>query len=331
MSKTESGDTEAGTGKGYRGGKMEMSEKKAFRYYKNAVERHWNPWEIDLEQDRENMLDTYGQIEDDEVREQITTVIRKLLAMFGAGEASVTEDIAPLAIAFDDVEDEMFISSHMYEEAKHLSFFDRYWDEVINPLEREAGMEVSSPNDDRWFCDGYEKLFDAEEEAMHTLLTDDTPENRVRAYCTYQLTAEGIIAQTGYWGITRNFKDGAGTEVELSGERFEIPELPGLVEGINGIRSDEGRHIGFGMYKVKQHIMEGDVDADFVENRVEELLPYTIEIVNYAYEGLDDTTVFPVGPGDAAEYTRRKHMDRMGQITEDEGDIPELEELTTVE
>ena len=39
------------------------------------------------------------------------------LAPFGAGEEAVTEDLAPMMLAFDGVGDQMFISSQIYEEA----------------------------------------------------------------------------------------------------------------------------------------------------------------------------------------------------------------------
>ncbi len=314
---------------GYRGGMLGFDNDRPFRYFQNSVDRSWNPNEISFERDRKNLTEAYDGVSD-EAATKMSTVMKKLLGMFGAGEASVTEDIAPFAMAFDSVEKQMFISSHMYEEAKHATLFDRYWSDVINAAEEVHGHEVTSPNDDRWFCEEYEQLFDAEHEATRRLLEKDTPENRVRAYCTYQLTAEGIIAQTGYWGITKNFSDHAGTEVEIAGETVEIPHLPGLVEGIEKIRSDEGRHIGFGMNEVKNHVQNGDVEEDLVTGTIEELLPLTLEIVNYAYEGLEDPTVFPIGPGDAAEFTAEKHQERMSQILDDDGDIPGVEDLVAL-
>ena len=306
-----------------------QEDERGFRYFRNAVEREWDPNEISFEQDRQNMLETYEDLSD-EVAREIGEVQRKLLAMFGAGEASVTEDLAPLASATDSIEDQMFLTTQMYEEAKHLQLFDRYWKEVLNWTEDQVGMERTTPNDDKWYADDYHALFDKEEERMNRLLTDDTPENRVKAYCTYHLTAEGIIAQTGYWGITKNFRDHSDEQVEYKGETFSVPKLPGLVKGIEKIRQDEGRHVGFGMSKVKEHITNGDVEPQLVEDTIGELLPHTIGITNYAYEDIDDPDVFPIGPGDAAEYTQRKHSDRMGQIKNLDEDIPGLDELTAL-
>ncbi len=319
-----------GEGEGYRGVLLRFDpDHRPFRYFENSVDRFWNPNDIDFSRDRENLIEAYEGV-DKEAIQQVSTTMKKLLAMFGAGETSVTEDIAPFAIAFDDMSRQMFISSHMYEEGKHAIMFDRYWSEVINAAEEAHGLPQTSPNDDRWFCEEYEELFDAEHEATKRLLEEDTPENRVKAYSTYQLTAEGVIAQTGYWGITKNFRDHAGTEAAINGSTVEIPHLPGLVEGIENIRSDEGRHIGFGMSEVKRHIQNGDVEPELVQETVGDLLPLTIEIVNYAYEDLDDPSVFPIGPGDAAEYTMQKHQQRMSQILDDDEDIPDLEDLVTL-
>jgi len=79
------------------------------------------PGAIDLEEDRKNLVEMADDVEwldTEEETENSTTVLRSALAMFGAGEEEVTEDLAPLAVVFDDVQDQMFITTQMYEEAK---------------------------------------------------------------------------------------------------------------------------------------------------------------------------------------------------------------------
>ena len=91
-------------------------------YFRNAVYRHWDPHEDIprelLEQDRERLIDR-------EQTEAQFDGLRRTLALFGAGEEAVTEDLAPMAMAFDDVDKQLFITSQLYEEAKHTAFFDR--------------------------------------------------------------------------------------------------------------------------------------------------------------------------------------------------------------
>jgi ribonucleoside-diphosphate reductase beta chain len=278
------------------------------RYFRNAVERHWDPYEIDLEQDEENLLEEGGT-------EEEFDGMRAGIAKFGAGEQAVTEDLAPLAIVLDDIDDQMFITTQLYEEAKHTEFFDRYWREVIHHVEDERGWERSSPTDDRWFNEPYWELFERNEEAMTRLLTDDTPENRATAYCYYHLTIEGILAQTGYYGMQSSY----------SGERFpEVPHLPGLVEGFSLIRSDEGRHVGFGMARLKALVESGAVSVDRLRELVAEPIALTQRIVDAAVEAGEPG----VGPAELAEYAAERHTQRMTQIADASAEIPDVEELT---
>lgn len=141
------------------------TDAQTFRYYRHAVEKHWDPHDIDLDADREALGDL-----DDAAFEGL----KRALALFGAGEDAVAEDLAPLAVALDDFEDQLFITTQLYEEAKHSDFFDRYWREVIHAAEDDRGQEHSSPADERWFSDEYDELFERNEAAMAALLDEDT-------------------------------------------------------------------------------------------------------------------------------------------------------------
>jgi ribonucleoside-diphosphate reductase beta chain len=291
-------------------------------YFRHAVYNHWDPHEdIEqelIEQDRDRML----AMDDDEITEEGFDDLRQSIALFGAGEEAVTEDLAPLAIALDDIDDQMFLSSQIYEEAKHTAFFDRYWREVINPVAEHHGLEVTNPTDDRYFMDGYNELFDGTEAAMHRLLEADTPENRVEAYCHYHLTVESVLAQTGYYGLTSTFSD-CGSDELVADDAPEFPELEGLVKGIGFIRSDEGRHVGFGMYKVQQHLAEDGVDEQVVQSTLQELMPYVAQIVSYSDSYLN--------AGPLVEYARDKLTRRIEIITDAEAEIPDVEELVALE
>ncbi|WP_254765736.1 ribonucleotide-diphosphate reductase subunit beta [Salinilacihabitans rarus] len=283
-------------------------DRRSYRYYRNAVERHWDPHEIDLAADREAIAD---------LSEASFDGLRSTLALFGAGEEAVTEDLAPLSVVLDDVADQLFVTTQLYEEAKHADFFDRYWETVIGPEEERRGGERTSPTDDRWFGEAYDELFARNEAAMAALLDDDGPENRALAYCHYHLTIEGILAQTGYYGVQRNF----------SGEFEALPELPGLVEGFSKIRSDEGRHVGFGMWKLKRLLAGGEVDPSLLHETVGDLAALTRRIVGEAsVEGEPG-----VPEAGLVEYAAEKHAQRMAQITDDAGEFPSVEELVRLE
>ena len=279
-----------------------------FTFYRHAVEKHWDPHEIDLGEDREAL----GELDDVEF-----DGLKRALALFGAGEDSVTTDLAPLAVALDDFEDQLFITTQLYEEAKHSDFFDRYWREVIHAAEDDRGQEHSSPADERWFSDEYDELFERNDRAMARLLDEDTPENRAKAYSHYHMTVEGILAQTGYFGLTRQFDDETYSE---------SPHLPGLVAGLTYIRSDEGRHVGFGMAKLKALVQTQQVDPSVIEDTVGELLPLVqAAIPSYERDGDEGVT-----PTELTEYATSKHGQRMQQITSATESIPDVEELTAL-
>jgi ribonucleoside-diphosphate reductase beta chain len=210
----------------------------ADRLYRQAVAPQWDPAAIGLEAAREPL---------EALSRRAFTQFRATLAMFGAGEAAVTEDLAPLAVVADPGPDQLFVASHQFDEARHAEFFDRYWAAVVNPVERERGLEASDPTAERWFGAPYQTLFDRTEAAMARLLEADTPANRARAYAHYHLTVEGMLAQAGFRLVGETFDDGPG------------PKLPGLVEGFARIREDEGRHVGYGM-----HCLHALIDADAV-------------------------------------------------------------------
>ncbi len=282
---------------------------RAYRYYRNAVERHWDPADIDLGEDRERLA---------ELDFATFTDLRRTLALFGAGEGSVTEDLAPLAVVLGDIEDQMFVTTQLYEEAKHTDFFDRYWREVIHPAEDDRGIDRTSPLDDRWFFDTYHELFERNERSMSRLLSEDTPANRTRAFCHYHLTIEGIMAQTGYYAV----------QTDYSGEMSGLPVLPGLVDGFAKIRGDEGRHVGFGMAKLKGLIEEEGVPIDVVHGTVNDLLPMTQEVAATAATSEGGAGL---GEEELTAYAAEKHLQRMEQLSNASAEIPDIEELVAIE
>ncbi|ELZ04269.1 ribonucleoside-diphosphate reductase subunit beta 2 [Natrialba aegyptia DSM 13077] len=294
-------------------------DSRANRYYRNAVERHWDPGEIELEEDVDNLL-AYVDAADEFTRADWERTLNGI-AKFGAGEDAVTEDLAPLATVLDDLDEQLFLTTQLYEEAKHADFFDRYWREVLWTVEDELGWDRSNPRADKWFNDPYVELFDRNRAAQYRLLEDDTPENRAKAYCHYHLTVEGILAQTGYYGMQTSY----------GGEFDALPHLPGLVKGFSKIRSDEGRHVGFGMNQLKKLIADG-VDPSLIQETVDELVPLVQGITeDERFQPDDESEQMGLENGRLAAYALEKHTDRMQQITDAAADIPAVDELVQLE
>ena len=120
----------------------------------------WNPTDIDFSKDKVD----WATLKDDE-----RDLIWRLLAMFVAGEEAVTLDLLPLVevIAREGrLEEEMFLTTFLFEEAKHTDFFRRFLDEVA-----DAPVDLT-----RYHTENYSQLFyTALPEALLNLKTDPSP------------------------------------------------------------------------------------------------------------------------------------------------------------
>ncbi|MFN3334789.1 MAG: ribonucleotide-diphosphate reductase subunit beta, partial [Caldilinea sp.] len=84
----------------------------------------WNPSDIDFSQDIADWQRLTALEQE---------VLLHLTSLFQAGEEAVTADILPLLLtvaAEGRIEEEMYLTTFLFEEAKHTDFFRRFLDEV---------------------------------------------------------------------------------------------------------------------------------------------------------------------------------------------------------
>ncbi|WP_420455596.1 R2-like ligand-binding oxidase [Rubrivirga sp.] len=211
----------------------------------------WDPAAIDLAQDAADWR-TLSDPEQD--------LLLRLSAQFGAGEESVTTDLLPLlgwAAAQGRLEDELFLTSYLWEEAKHVEAFDRFLREVAR---FEGDLEA-------YLTPAYRAHFaDAQPAAMDRLRGDHSTEALVDALVTYQMGTEGILAETGYHAYYTVLQ--------------ERGILPGMQQIVQLIQRDESRHVGYGIYLLSRLIAEhGDAVWDQVEARLAEVLMGAMQVV----------------------------------------------------
>jgi ribonucleoside-diphosphate reductase beta chain len=120
----------------------------------------WDPADVDLTRDAAD----WAALAPDE-----QDLLLRLSAQFGAGEESVAADLLPLvgwAVAQGRTEDELFLASYLWEEAKHVEAFDRFLREV-------ACVEGSL---EHYLTPAYRRHFaHAQPEAMACLAHDRCP------------------------------------------------------------------------------------------------------------------------------------------------------------
>lgn len=218
----------------------------------------WNPSDIDLSKDKAD----WSTLKDDE-----KDLICRLLAMFVAGEEAVTLDLLPLiqVIAKQGrVEEEMFLTTFLFEEAKHTDFFRRFLDEV----------SVAADGLTRYHTDNYHYIFyDALPAALSTLETDSSPSALIRASVTYNMVVEGVLAETGYHAFFTML------------ERNDL--MPGLRKGISLLKQDESRHIAYGVYLLSRLVAEHPNEWDTLDTQMNTLLPAAIGVIGDAFASYD--------------------------------------------
>lgn len=243
----------------------------------------WNPDDIDLSRDREDWARLSGDEKD---------LLVRLTSLFVAGEESVTLDLLPLiqVIAREGrIEEELFLSSFLFEEAKHVDFFRRFLDEVAE----ETG-DLS-----RYHSPAYRKIFYEElPRSMNALLADPSPAAQARASVTYNMIVEGVMAETGYHGYFQAL------------ERRNV--LPGLRQGLRHVQRDESRHLAYGVFLISRLVAEHGV-WPAVEQRMNELVEAAVSIVLETF-GAYEVVPFGLEPADFVEFATTQFSRRSDRI-----------------
>jgi ribonucleoside-diphosphate reductase beta chain len=230
-----------------------------FRLYQKAKRLGvWDPKSIDFSQDI---------IDWQELSEEQRMSTLRLLSSFQAGEEAVTLDILPLIMTIareGRIEEEMFLTTFLFEEAKHTEFFQL----VLQAIGHSSGdlSKFHSPT--------YRKIFyEILPEAMERLLHDQSPEAVAEASTVYNMFIEGVLAETGYF----SFYNGL----------HKMGKMPGLMKGIEYLKKDESRHIGYGTFLLQRLICEHPHLYDLVEQKLTELAPLAYMLNSEGFEGTD--------------------------------------------
>ena len=244
----------------------------------------WNPSDFDFSRDRDDW-----EAMDGDRREALL----QLTAAFLGGEEAVTLDLLPLVLAIareGRLEEEMFLTTFLFEEAKHMDFFSRWIREVTDGAELPKPREASI------------RLFDVElPAAMNVLLDDPSPAALARASVTYNMIVEGVLAETGYANYHQS---------------LAVNDLmPGLCAGLVNIKRDESRHIAYGVYLLSRLVAEDHTIWNVIEERMVELQPLTEEIVRAAYEDHPDgVTPFGLRVDEFSEFAASQFTKRYNRI-----------------
>lgn len=235
-------------------------------YHKAKKLGIWDPQSIDFSQD---ILD-WQRLNDTEKESLL-----QLTTLFQAGEECVTLDLLPLIMVIAQegrLEEEMFLTTFLWEEAKHTEFFRRFLDEVAQ--EHSDLHHYHTPS--------YRKLFyETLPQAMHALLTDQSPAAQAKASLTYNLIIEGVLAETGYHAYYNML------------DRNNI--LPGLKQGVGLLKRDESRHLAYGVFLISRLVAQDNSLWPIIEQNMNELLVPALAMVHELFEGAEELEEIPFG------------------------------------
>ncbi len=235
-------------------------------YHKAKKLGIWDPQSIDFTQD---ILD-WQHLNDTEKE-----LLLQLTALFQAGEECVTLDLLPLVMVIareGRLEEEMFLTTFLWEEAKHTEFFRRFLDEVAQEQSDLHHYHTAS----------FRSLFyETLPQTMHALLADQSPAAQVKASITYNLIVEGVLAETGYHAYYNML------------DRNNI--MPGLKHGIGLLKRDESRHLAYGVFLISRLVAQDHSLWPIVEQQMNALLIPALGVVNELFEGSEELEEQPFG------------------------------------
>ncbi len=250
----------------------------------------WNPSDIDFTQDKEDWKRLSAEEKD---------VVLRLTSLFVAGEEAVTLDLLPLIMAIAKegrTEEEMFLTTFLWEEAKHTDFFQRFLNEVL---------EIDGNDLTPYHSPSYQHIFyEALPQALDRLTVDQSVEAQLIASVTYNMIVEGVLAETGYHSYYTMFKNNN--------------IMAGNLEGITKLKQDESRHIAYGIFLISRLVAENPELWDVAEMKMNELLMPAIGVINEAFEPYEPIP-FGLKIDDFVTYAMMQFQKRLALIERAKG------------
>jgi ribonucleoside-diphosphate reductase beta chain len=218
--------------------------------YGHWEHEQWNPFEVDISVDRDQWEN--GMSEEDR------GLVHWALASLMVAEERITTQFAGLVMAADSEEESTFLATQQVDEARHMQFYARFQDEVVAAPEAIAAHVARSRAE---LGDAFAVIFDQALAGAHARLAADPRDAgaKVDFVTTYHLVIESTLGLTAFEFITRYLRDQG--------------LLPGFVDGYSRIHHDEHRHIGYGVWFLREAVRRDPALADRVRQTLRDLLP----------------------------------------------------------
>ena len=199
--------------------------------YERYLRQRWNVYELDFGQDK---LDWQEKMTDEE-RESFLAIA----SGFHHGERQVEIELPVFMIGCDE-DHKIFISSQIEDEARHVVFFDRFYQEVVG---LQGGIMEMLDQSYQWISETFVGPFGLLAYQAEELRHDPYDEKaRVRYATNYFLWIEGVLA-LAVMKITLGYARRKGF-------------LPGYYTGFTATARDEARHVQGGMRYLRDAVQK---------------------------------------------------------------------------
>jgi len=235
--------------------------------YRRWEDSQWSPYTIDLTTDRAQWP-ALGA----EQRELLLFALSSLMV----AEERITTKFSGLVGAHGTEEEATFLATQQVDEARHMQFYARFQDEVV-AAPNVIGAHVQRAR--QHISDSFRQLFDVALVNAHAQLVA-TPADltaKVSFVTLYHLVLESTLGLTTFKFITDY----------LSANQL----LPGFVDGYSKIHHDETRHIGYGIWYLRETIREHPDQGDTVRQTLRNLLPSVAESLKPPADGATESVL----------------------------------------
>jgi ribonucleoside-diphosphate reductase beta chain len=218
--------------------------------YRHWEDQQWNPWSIDLERDRDQWQASLS----DEDKGLVYWALSSLMV----AEERITTKFAGLVMAADNEEEASYLASQQVDEARHMQFYARFQNEVIA---EPAAIAAHVARSREQLGESFTVIFDQALVSAHERLAADPadPFAKVDFVTIYHLVIESTLGLTAFEFITRYLNNNG--------------LLSGFVDGYTHIHHDEQRHIGYGIWYLRQAAQRDPALANQIRTKLHELLP----------------------------------------------------------
>jgi ribonucleoside-diphosphate reductase beta chain len=218
----------------------------------NLWERQqWATQDIDFTQDR---IDWHERIPEQERFQRMYG-----LSSFFIGEQKVAEELGPMMRAAPTEEMRVFLCTQIADEARHVRFFNRFYDEVgiLEADTLQGRLTETSEHVNPEFHQLFDEMLKGRVDALAR--RPDDLELLVEAITLYHMVIEGMLALTGQHFILQ-YNEEVGT-------------LPGFCQGFNNIARDEHRHVAFGARFLREMAQADARYGDAITRTMTEVAP----------------------------------------------------------